>query len=268
MRAESDLLPAEPARPSGGESDKESRRKGGNDEALRLIAEAEALGIPWRQVLKREILAEGMLQRFIGSDIVELSLWQAVSVIPNSLFHSWRVRDLLDRLFYEASAAGSRLARQELAWLLKSLSDPIAGRAGEEKMLVKHYVFAYQRILELQMVALAFERSTGDGKSPFSAVCEATACSRRDAEWAASCLSSPQRSCVLDDAVARAREEGFEIPHAETALEAFSRLRKLISRHDSSLNTSRDGVIPLRRRVGRARSSRSRRWPTRDPSSV
>src|ERR1041385_5387794 len=73
-------------------------------DALRLIEEAEVIGVPWRQVLKREILVEGMLQRFLGSPIRELPLWRALSIIPGSLFHSWRVRESVDRLCPEASA--------------------------------------------------------------------------------------------------------------------------------------------------------------------
>ena len=200
-------------------------------DALRLIAEADALGIPWRRVLTQEILAEGTLQRFLGPDIAELPLWRALCLIPNSLFHSWRIRNLVDRLSWEASAQGAAAARRELATLFESLTGPRARHLTSETSLAKHYWFAYHRILELQSVALAAEKVLDEGTLRISRVCELTGCGRRDAEWAAARATSPTRSHALDDAMARAREEGFEIPPAETELAAFSRLRRFVRRH-------------------------------------
>jgi hypothetical protein len=200
-------------------------------DALRLIAQAEALGIPWKRVLTQEILAEGTLQRFLGPDIAELPLWRALCLIPNSLFHSWRVRNLVDRLSWEASAQGSAAARRELAVLFESLTGPRARRLTSETSLAKHYWFAYHRVLELQSVALAAEKVLDEGTLRVSRVCEVTGCGRRDAEWAAERALSPTRSHALDDAMARAREEGFEIPPAQTDLVAFSRLRRFVLRH-------------------------------------
>jgi hypothetical protein len=200
-------------------------------DALRLVAEAEALGIPWRRVLTQEILAEGTLQRFLGPDIEALPLWRALCLIPNSLFHSWRVRSLVDRLSWEASAQGAAAARRELAALFESLTGPRARHLTSETSLAKHYWFAYHRILELQSVALAAEKMLDDGAPGVSGLCEATGCGRKDAEWAALRAASPDRSHALDDAMARAREEGFEIPPAETEPIAFSRLRRFVLRH-------------------------------------
>lgn len=213
-------------------------------DALRLIEEAEILGIPWRRILKREILAEGMLQRFLGSPIPDLPLWQALSVIPNSLFHSWRVRDLLDSLCHEAAAECSQSARRELAYLLECLSGPRARSMSERAVLSRHYRFAYDRVLELQAVAVAAERCRRSGAARVQEVVEATGCGRADAEWALARASSPDRGHALDDAVCRVREEGFEIPVAATELKAFSRLKRLVSRHR-----------PLRRLLPRARDN-------------
>jgi len=200
-------------------------------EALRLVEEAENLGIPWRDVLKREIHAEGTLQRFLGDQVQDLPLWRALSIIPNSLFHSWRVRELIDRLCHEASAEKSRAARRELTSLLDCLSWPRARRVTEQMTLAKHYWFAYQRILELQTVALAAEECQSSGERCRMDVSESTGCSRRDAEWAVARLTSPSRSHALDDAVARVREEGFEIPGAATEIQAFTRLRRFLRSH-------------------------------------
>ena len=207
------------------------RAPGRRADALRLIDEAEALGVPWKQVLEREILAEGMLQRFLGAPIRELPLWRALAVLPASLFHSWRVRNTVDRLCHEASTEGSRAARKELAMLIESVSGPHARREARRTALSKHYRFAYDRVLELQGVALAAEEARGAGLERVVEVREATSCSRADADWAVARLTSPTRTHALDSAVRRAREEGFEIPTAPSEIQAFARLKRFVSRH-------------------------------------
>jgi hypothetical protein len=220
-------------------------------DALRLIRQAEALGIPWQRVLRREVFAEGMLQRFLGSEVQDLPLWRALSILPNSLFHSWRVRDLVDRLAWEASAQGSQEARREIVSLVNCLSGPRARRWTEEMARAKHYWFAYQRVLELQAVALAAERSGSCGEECVLEICESTGVVRRDAEWAVARRTAPERSHALDDAVARAREDGFEIPQAGTELQAFSRLRRFVLRHKIFRRQGSRGP-------GRPRGTRSR----------
>lgn len=207
------------------------RSPGRKADALRLIDQAEALGVPWKQVLEREILAEGMLQRFLGAPIRDLPLWRALAVIPASLFHSWRVRETVDKLCHEASTEGSRAARKELATLIESVSGPHARRAARRIALSKHYRFAYDRILELQAVALAAEEARAPGFERVGEVREATGCSRADAEWAVARLTSPERTHALDSAVRRARDEGFEIPAAPSEIQAFARLKRFVSRH-------------------------------------
>ena len=209
----------------------EAARNASREEALRIIEEAEVIGVPWRQVLKQEILAEGMLQRFLGAPIRDLPLWRALSIIPNSLLHSWRVRDLVDRLCHEAAAESSRSARRELASLVESLSGPQARRTAEGSARAWHYRFAYDRILELHAVALAAERGGRSGAARAHEIVETTGCSRADSDWAVARLASPSRGHALDDAVRRAREEGFEIPVAASELQAFSRLKRYVSRH-------------------------------------
>lgn len=207
------------------------RAPGRQADALRLIDQAEALGVPWKQVLEREILAEGMLQRFLGGPIRDLPLWRALAVIPASLFHSWRVRETVDRLCHEASTEGSRTARKELATLIESVSGPHARREAHRTALSKHYRFAYDRVLELHGVALAAEEARASGLERLLEVREATGCSRTDAEWAVARLTSPARTHALDSAVRRTREEGFEIPAAPTEIQSFARLKRFVSRH-------------------------------------
>ena len=200
-------------------------------DALRLIDEAEALGIPWKEILSREILAESTLQRFLGAEIGNLPLWRVISILPNTLLHCWRARDLLDRLFWEASAEGSRSARREVTALLGCLTGRRARRVREETILARHYWFAYNRVLELQAVALAAEKCRAEAALQVASLCQSTGAPRRDVQWAVARLTSHERSYVLDDAMARAREEGFEIPRASTEPESFSRLRRFVSRH-------------------------------------
>ena len=201
-------------------------------EALGIVEEAEALGIPWREILSREILAESTLQRFLGCDLQDLTLWRAISILPGTLLHSWRARELVDRLCWKASAEGSAAARREVAALFEGLTGRLARRAREESMLARHYWFAYSRVLELQALALAAEKCGAPPETRVAALCACTGAARRDAEWAIGRLTSRARSHALDDAMARAREEGFEIPLASSELTAFSLLRRFVSRRD------------------------------------
>jgi hypothetical protein len=200
-------------------------------DALRLISEAEALGIPWQEILSREILAESTLQRFLGTETGDLPLWRVMSILPGTLLQSFRARELVDRLCWEASAEGSGSARREIAALLECLTGKLARRRGEEMTLARHYWFAYNRVLELQAVALAAEKCGAPPEVRVPALCECTGAPRRDVDWAVARLTSSARSHTLDDAMARAREEGFEIPRASSEPKAFSLLRRFVSRH-------------------------------------
>jgi hypothetical protein len=200
-------------------------------ENLRLIDEAEILGIPWQEILSREILAESTLQRFLGTRPRDLPLWRVVSILPSTFLHSWRSRDLMDRLFWEACAEGSRAARRQVVELLECLIGKRARRVREGTVRARHYWFAYNRVLELHAIALAGERYSGPPETRVAVLCEAMGAPRRDVEWAFERLTSPDRPPALDDAMARAREEGFEIPLATTEIIAFARLRRFVSRH-------------------------------------
>jgi hypothetical protein len=195
---------------------------------MELVARAEALGIPWRRVLQEEIAAEGLLQGFLGADVPNLPLWQAIGLLPNTLLQSWRVRARIGRASWEASANGSREAIRELS----DLHDHLCGRprrgATSRSALDRHLCQAYERIRELQAAARAAERAHGEDLARF--VCETAGCSLADAQWAIARASSAERTFALDDAVRHARKEGFEIPQGETELESFVRLKRLVSR--------------------------------------
>lgn len=212
----------------------------GQEEAtspLELIRQAEALGIPWRRILSEEILAETVLQRFLGGQLLGLPLWRALSILPSSHLNSWRVRDAVHRLSWQSSQ-GSREARGELARLHAAL----AGTGGAPGVsLAAHQWFAYQRVLELRAIAASAHRTPHGTPDPAEFLRQALACSRHDAEWALSGRSAQTDFYALEDAMRRAREEGFEIPCGETELEAFLRLRACVRR---------SGYLPKRRRRG------------------
>ena len=88
--------------------------------AEHLAAEAEALGIPWEKILAEEILTEGTLPRYLPQPD-DLPLWRAISILPNSLLRSWRVRAGIERLSWQASLADSREAARDLATLHEHL---------------------------------------------------------------------------------------------------------------------------------------------------
>lgn len=197
-------------------------------DALELLARAEALGIPWRRILQEEIAAESLLQGFLDADVTNLPLWQAIGLLPNTLLQSWRVRARIGRASWEASANGSLEAVHELS----DLHDHFRGRprrgATSRSALDRHLCQAYERIRELQAAARAAERARGEDPARF--VCETAGCSLADAEWAVARASSAERTFALDDAVRHARDEGFEIPQGDTELDSFVRLKRLISR--------------------------------------
>ena len=63
-----------------------------------------------------------------------------------------------------------------------------------------------------QHIGRAAHRSRGAFEERVACVSTRTACSRSDAEWAVRREDRPGRSHLLDDAMHKAREEGFEIP--------------------------------------------------------
>jgi hypothetical protein len=79
----------------------------------------------------------------------------------------------------------------------------------------------------LQQIGRAAHRSGGTHEERVAFVAQRTACSRADAEWAVRREERPGLSHLLDDAMRKARDEGFEIPHQTTEARAFRRLRSV-----------------------------------------
>jgi hypothetical protein len=221
----------------------------------RLLLEADALQIPWQAILFDEIVAERALQRGLAESPVEWPLACAFYLLPNSLLCSWRVRDRLGRLSWEASEERSREAAMQLRTLYLHLTGRRLQGPPADFLMASHLWFGYRRVLELRAVAQAANRSRGTPRARVEAVVARTRCGESDAEWAIERADSRTKSHDLDDAMRRAREEGFEFPQSRSEPDAFLRLRRFLHRR---------GFLPAKR--GR-RPSWARSFPEQEKQS-
>ncbi len=232
---------------------------GGQD----IIAEAETLGIPWREILSSEILAEKTLRDSLETLDGEWPLSCLFSLLPNSLLQSWRARERIHDLSWEARAEKSRAAANRLRSVFLHLAGKRSPGAPFDFLFANHLGFAYERVLQLQRISRAAERSKGTREQRIQTVVGRTHCSESDAAWAVDRAGS-RRSHRLDDAMQRAREEGFELPVAKTELIAFTRLKRFVQRRPFL----RAGRRPRPSRNGsKTPEASSRRSPAWTPSS-
>jgi hypothetical protein len=196
------------------------------DDGTDLLARATALEIPWERLLRREIAAETTIRAFFVEVNGSWPLWAALAALPFSPLHSWRVRDRLEALSSEARSVGCQTAARQLRAFFRHLCGKASGCASAPA-LARHLWFAYQRVLVLQRVGRAAHRTQGTHEERIDFVQSKTGCCRADAEWAIAREDQPSRSHLLDDAMRKARSEGFEIPHFPTEAKAFRRLRSI-----------------------------------------
>ena len=190
-------------------------------------AVAEALGIPWLRILESEIESERALRRLLGDAATDEPLWRILCALPSSALDSWRVRERVNALACEANTGRSPKAGRELKEVFDHLRGKRNGRRSSADLMARHFWFAYQRVQELVRAAGAAEKARGDHAWRLRRTAEVSGCSAPDALWALGRAESPGRGHRLDDALARARSEGFEIPRAGTPLQSFVLLRKL-----------------------------------------
>jgi hypothetical protein len=190
-------------------------------------AVAEALGIPWLRILESEIESERALRRLLGEAAADEPLWRILCALPSSALDSWRVRERVNTLACEASTGGDPAAGRELKEVFDHLSGRRKGRKSAADLMARHFWFAYQRVQELVRAAGAAEKARGDHAWRLRRTAEVSGCSAADALWALERSESRGRGHRLDDALARARSEGFEIPRAGTPLRSFVLLRRL-----------------------------------------
>lgn len=209
----------------------------GRTVAQNLLQEATALGIPWERILGQEIRAERMLRLCISDVCADWPLWAAFWVLPVSLLNSWRVRDRIHVLAWEASRQGCERAARQLRALHAHFAGRQNGRRSDAAILAKHLWFGYQRVVALTRIGRLAARLRGDPYDRMESVRKMTGCTLQDARWAVERLTSPTRGHSVDDAMRRTRDEGFELPEDENEVRAFRRLRSLVrsSRHFARL---------------------------------
>lgn len=193
-------------------------------------AVAEALGIPWRRILESEIEAERALRQTLGPAAADEPLWRILCSLPASALDSWRVRERVNAMACEARAGRTPSAARGLMAVFDHLRGKRRGGQASADPMAGHLWLAYQRVQELVSAAAAAEKSRGDRADRVRTTVETSGCASADAEWAVARCESPGRGHRIDDAVARAREEGFEIPRAGTVFQSFVLLRKLARR--------------------------------------
>ncbi len=229
---------------------RETSRK---EPARGLIAVAEALGIPWERLLEGEIQAERTLRGFVGEPESDLPLWRYVSALPATALDSWRVRERLAVRIREARLTGSGAAVR----CVREAVDELCGKhhwgESDRRALALHLSFALERVRELSRVARAAEKSRGSRGERLNRIFAKTGCTEADASWALERLEAPDRTHSIDDAVRRARAEGFEIPVEESEFHSFLALRRL----------ARQRTAPRRRRESSAPRTGTRPHPHR-----
>jgi hypothetical protein len=192
-----------------------------------LVRDAEALGVPWRRILREEIQAEKSLRRYLEDVEADWPLEAGMKVLPASFLRSWRMRDRLHGLWTRSRVAFDRRARRQLRGVVSSL----LGKAADDPnrtTLAEHLWFAYQRVLLLQRVSRTAARSRGGWDERLAFICERARCRPDDAAWAAALEDAPRRGHRLDAAIRKARDEGFQIPRAATEARAFAALREMV----------------------------------------
>lgn len=228
---------------------------GGQD----ILEEAEALGIPWQAILSNEILAEKALRGSVEKLDGDWPLACLFSLLPHSLLQSWRARERIHALSWEARVERSRVAANRLRSVFLHLAGKRSPGAPFDFLLANHLGFAYERVLQLQRISKTAEKGKGTRAERIEAVEGRTHCSSSDAAWAVDRADSRRRNHRLDDAMRRAREEGFELPVANSELIAFTRLKRFVQRRPflrAGLKSARS-----RRRLSTAVEAPSRRDP-------
>lgn len=202
-----------------------------------LLREATALGVPWERILAEEIRAERLLQISLSDVNEDWPLWAAFWILPLSLLNSWRVRERIHVRAWEASRQGCEEAARQLRALHAHLSGRQNGRPSEATLMRRHLWFGYQRVLALTRIGRLAEKLRGDPVDRIESVQKRAGCSREDATWAVERLISPTRGHSVDDAMRRARDEGFELPEDESEVRAFRLLRSYVrSSHHARLS--------------------------------
>jgi hypothetical protein len=171
----------------------------GDRSDARLLAEAESLDVAWREILSREIALARARRRYRDAESDNDVLWQTLVHLPNAL--------------------------------LPPPPGAVRGRGVGDVLLDPDWI-TYTRVLELENLARAAEK-LGEPDEPAGwRLRRKTGCAPEDARWALSRAAAPprERGRALDDAVARARAEGLELPPGASGIDAMRRIQRLLRR--------------------------------------
>jgi hypothetical protein len=161
-----------------------------------------------------------------------MPLWRILAALQMSVLDSWRIRERISALSWEARAGRSRKSgARGVTRGLKTLYEHLSGKQDREAgvdLLGRHLEFAHRRILELQAAARAGEKSRGPHAARVRHVVEETGCLEDDARWSVDRALAARGRTVVEDAVAKARDEGFEIPRGETDFRSWMLLRRFV----------------------------------------
>lgn len=189
-----------------------------------LLASAETLGIPWRRLLAQEIEAEQRLRTYLPDLPAECPLEAALEILSAEAARSWRVRDQLETLAWQARSS-VRGAGKKMRAVLRSIGGASESRAAA---VGRHCGAAYARILRLQRARRAAARSRGTVAERLAFVCSTACCKFEDAAWALRESHVPRRGRRMEAAVRKVREEGFFVPRAATEARSLSQLRRIV----------------------------------------
>jgi hypothetical protein len=199
-------------------------------EAERVLREAEDLGVPWREILEAEVRAEKTLCPVFDASL-DLPLERLLTLLPETALQSWRVRNRIERLRWEAqpgsgNGVGARRELRALNRYLRGFSQrPPAVFVRESRLLL-----AYHRVKELLAICRLASKSRRATEDRVERVRTEAKCGLEDARWAVAREDGLSRNHRLEDALSRARAEGHEIPPGRTGPEAFLRLREYLER--------------------------------------
>jgi hypothetical protein len=189
-----------------------------------LFVQLAALGIPWVRILEEEIEAERALRQKFALLEDDWPLWAAFVSLPLSPLASFRVRDRIHALSCEARSLQCPSASRQLRGALRHLLGNVNGAPA--LAIERHLWFAYQRVLMLQRVGRAARQSRGPQEDRLAFVTMKTACDLTDAKWGLAWDERPSGGHLLDAAMRRAREEGYQIPFVGSEAKSFRLLRQ------------------------------------------
>jgi hypothetical protein len=186
-----------------------------------LLRRADTLGIPWRRLLAQEIEAEERLRTHLPD---EFSFTEALEILSAEAARSWRVRDQLETLAWQARASVKGAEKR-----LRGFVRTMCTGASDGRTEGRRFDIAYRRILLLQRARRAAARSremTTEERLAF--VCTTARCRFEDAEWALREECSPRRGRRMEAAVRKVRDEGFFVPRAASEARSLASLRRIV----------------------------------------